>query len=69
MESANQMYVDESYSLTEKFQTTLKENFGAPAQNVDFITAYNEARLNINKWVEEFTRSKIQNLLPEGRMQ
>jgi len=66
LESANQMYVDERYPITEKFQTTLEKNFGAPAQNIDFFTAYNEARLNINKWVEEFTRSKIQNLLPEG---
>jgi len=62
------MYVDESYPLAEKFQTTLQKNFGAPAQNIDFVTAYNETRLNINKWVEEFTCSKIQNLLQEGIM-
>jgi len=60
------MYVDERYPLTEKFQSTLEKNFGAPAHNVDFVKAYNEARLNINKWIEEFTRLKIQNLLPEG---
>ncbi len=66
MESANLMYVEKSFPLAEKLQTTLKNNFGALAQNVDFNEAFDEARLNINKWVEKFTHSKSKDLLPEG---
>ena len=66
MEAANRMYVDQSYHLANSFKDKLKKYFGAPAHSVDFKTDSEESRKVINKWVEEFTNSKIQNLLPDG---
>jgi len=60
------MYVDKSYQLAAPFQEILTKQFGAPAQNIDFKTSSEDSRMNINKWVEEFTHSKIKDLLPEG---
>jgi len=42
----------------------LKEYFGAPAENVNF--GAEKTRLDINKWVEDFTHQKIKELLPGG---
>ena len=65
MESANQLYVANNYPLTERFQTLMKNDFGAAAENVDFTL--DETRLNINKWVEDFTHQKIKDLIPNGK--
>ena len=65
LESANQLYVANNYPLTERFQTLMKNDFGAAAENVDFTL--DETRLNINKWVEDFTHQKIKDLIPNGK--
>ena len=64
LEAANQVYVAENYQLTAEFQSALKEHFGAPAENVNF--GAEKTRLDINKWVEDFTHQKIKDLLPGG---
>lgn len=64
LEAANQMYVANNYRLVEQFQSVMKDNFGAPAQSVNF--GADDTRMSINKWVEEFTHSKIKDLLPGG---
>lgn len=66
LESANQMYVANNYPLTDHFQSTMNNDFGAPAQNVNF--ALDETRLNINKWVQDFTHKKIKDLIPQGAL-
>jgi len=59
------MYVANNYPLTDHFQSTMNNDFGAPAQNVNF--ALDETRLNINKWVQDFTHKKIKDLIPQGK--
>ena len=54
----------DKYQLTAEYQTALKEHFGAPAANVNF--GAEQTRLDINKWVEDFTHQKIKELLPGG---
>jgi len=66
LESVNKVYVEQSYGITEHFQSKLKEHFDAPGQNVDFAIGFEETRVAINKSVEEFTRSKFKDLLPKG---
>ena len=58
------MYVAKDYVLTDHFQNAMKDHFGASAESVDF--GLEETRLNINKWVEEFTQLKIKNLITKG---
>ena len=43
----------------------MKNDFGAAAENVDFML--DETRFNINKWVEDFTHQKIKDLIPNGK--
>jgi len=64
LESANQMYVANNYPLADYFQMSMKNHFGAVPENVDFTL--DETRLNINKWVQDFTQQKIKDLIPEG---
>jgi len=67
-ESANQLYVQRDYQLTEQFQSEMEQHFGAPAQSVDFRDfAVEETRAKINKWVQDFTHDKIKEILPQGR--
>ena len=66
LEAANRFYVDIKYPLTVEFQSTLTDHFGAPPQNVDFQNNFDKSRIDINNWVENFTREKIKDLLPEG---
>ena len=65
LESANQMYVANNYPLADYFQMSMKNHFGAVPENVDFTL--DETRLNINKWVQDFTQQKIKDLIPEGK--
>lgn len=62
--SANQLYLANLYPLVEAYEAAIKEHFGASPQNVDFGS--DETRSKINKWVEEFTQSKIKEILPAG---
>jgi len=66
LKTANQMYVANKYQLTEQFQTSVKNHFGAAAENVDFES--DETRTNINKWVADYTQQKIRDLLPFGSL-
>jgi serpin B len=43
-------------------------HYGAGLHEVDFAGATEEARLTINRWVEEKTREKIVNLIPRGML-
>jgi len=64
--SANQLYLAHFYPLAEAYEHAIKEHFGASPQNVDFGS--DETRAQINKWVEEFTLSKIKDILPSGSL-
>ena len=66
LEAANRVYVDNKFPLTVEFQSTLTDHFGAPPQNVDFQNNFDKSRIDINNWVENFTREKIKDVLPEG---
>ena len=61
---ANQLYTANDFMLTEHFQNSMKEHFGATAENVDF--SLDETRIRINKSVEGFTHEKIKDLIPQG---
>jgi len=56
--------VANNYPLAEYFQMSMKNHFGAVPENVDFTL--DETRLNINKWVQDFTQQKIKDLIPKG---
>lgn len=63
---ANRLYGDKSFEFLKEFLNETQDKYGAELEPVDFKAAAEEARININSWVEKNTESKIENLLSEG---
>ncbi|XP_051871732.1 leukocyte elastase inhibitor-like [Pristis pectinata] len=63
---ANRMYGEKTYHFLDEFCKSCKNFHGAGLSAVDFRTSADEARQEINKWVEEQTKGKIQDLLASG---
>ncbi|XP_036621217.1 plasminogen activator inhibitor 2 [Trichosurus vulpecula] len=65
LESANKLFGDKSSGFKEEYLKRCKEYYSAEPQPVNFRDE-NEARKEINSWVETQTKGKIPDLLPEG---
>ncbi|XP_048470319.1 leukocyte elastase inhibitor A [Rhincodon typus] len=63
---ANRLYGEKSYSFLEEFFTSSMKFYGEKMSAVDFRSAANEIRQEINKWVELQTADKIKDLLADG---
>ncbi len=63
---ANALWGQEGMAFRKPFLTLLEKDFGAPLSRVDFGEP-GEARERINDWVEEQTRQRIRNIVPEGQ--
>ncbi|NXL95606.1 SPB10 protein, partial [Alectura lathami] len=68
LKSANQLFEEKSYPLLPKFLELITRYYQAKPQAVNFKTAAEQARVQINSWVENETERKIQNLLPAGSL-
>ena len=63
---ANALWIQQDFELLEQFLDTVKEHYDAGLFQVNFAGATEEARVQINNWVEEYTNGKIKNLLAPG---
>ncbi|KAG0428436.1 hypothetical protein HPB47_024568 [Ixodes persulcatus] len=63
---ANRLYSEQTYKTLEEFTRLLEKSYGTTIENVDFRRDFDKARLRVNAWVEEATRSKIKDLLAKG---
>jgi serpin B len=63
---ANQLFCEQTYKLVPAFMAKTRAAFGAPVELLDFKKEPERARVHINQWVEEKTRHRIQNLIPQG---
>ena len=61
---ANRLWVQQGFSLRERFLDLCRDHYGAGAGRVDFQRRPQEAREEINGWVSEQTAGKITDLLP-----
>uniref|UniRef100_A0A8V0Y5S3 Serpin B10 n=1 Tax=Gallus gallus TaxID=9031 RepID=A0A8V0Y5S3_CHICK len=68
LKSANQLFEDKTYPLLPKFLQLITRYYQAKPQAVNFKTDAEQARAQINSWVENETERKIQNLLPAGSL-
>ncbi|SDQ21062.1 serpin family protein [Natronobacterium texcoconense] len=66
LSSANAVWADEGYPFDEEYFELLEAYYGAGEHVVDFAGNPEEARQEINEWVEERTNDRIEDLLPEG---
>ncbi|XP_067906094.1 leukocyte elastase inhibitor-like [Heterodontus francisci] len=63
---ANRLYGEKTCNFLEEFCKSSTKFYGAEMSAVDFLTAADETRQEINKWVEAQTEDKIQDLLGQG---
>jgi serpin B len=68
LHTANGLWVQRGFAIQPAFEKTLANNYHAPLTPLDFIANPEAARSRINRWTEEQTKQKIQNLLPDGSL-
>ena len=66
IEIANSLWGQYDYPFLEDFLTTLAESYDAGMNLVDFVADAEAARVEINDWVEDQTRGRIVDLIPQG---
>lgn len=66
LEVANRLYAEKTFNILEQYLAVLKESYKSTVVPVNFKSEAEAARLAINAWVEEATKSKIKDLLPSG---
>jgi serpin B len=65
---ANRLFGQRGYDFREPFLALVKNNYSAPFEDMDFINRSALATQRINEWVEDQTRKRIQNLIPDGAL-
>ena len=68
LHTANGLWVQRGLAIQPAFENTLANDYHAPPTPLDFIANPEAARSRINRWTEEQTKQKIQNLLPAGSL-
>ncbi len=63
---ANALWVQEDYPIKKSYVDEVKDYYGAEAVNLDFETATESSRLQINNWVEKKTQDRIKDLIKPG---
>ncbi|CAL8293258.1 unnamed protein product [Lota lota] len=63
---ANRLYGEQTFQFVQEFLDETRKYYKADLQSVDFQTKAEEARVEINTWVEKQTQDKIKDLLAPG---
>jgi len=63
---ANALWPQTGLPLDPAFKKTVGSLYAAWLTPLDFLNAPEKARMTINAWVEQQTRDRIKNLIPEG---
>jgi serpin B len=62
------LWAQQGYKFVGEFLKVTREQYGAELGQVNFQAQTEAARQAINRWVEQQTAGKIQNLIPVGRL-
>ncbi|KAE8597734.1 hypothetical protein XENTR_v10016582 [Xenopus tropicalis] len=63
---ANRLFGEKSFKFLPDFLSSVKKQYSADLGTVDFISAAEDARKEINTWVSEQTKGKIPEVLSAG---
>jgi serpin B len=63
---ANRLWGQEGEKFLEEFLAITREAYGAELAELDFVRNAELARTQINAWVEQQTKERIKDLIPEG---
>ena len=62
----NAIWGQKDYKFLPEFLDTLAQDYGAGLRILDFVSAPEESRVTINKWVSNQTEGRIEDLIPQG---
>jgi serpin B len=63
---ANSVWAEKTYAFQQAYLDLIAKNYGAGIQLADFVNNYDAVRGQINNWVSNQTKNKINNLLTPG---
>ncbi|XP_069814206.1 leukocyte elastase inhibitor [Dendropsophus ebraccatus] len=63
---ANRLYGEQTFNFLPEFLSSIQRLYQAELGTVDFLSTFEAARKEINKWVSEQTQGKIPEILTEG---
>jgi serpin B len=63
---ANALWTQAGFPIAPDFQAIARDSYGAGVPQLDFRRTPETARTAINAWVEQQTRDRIKDLVPEG---
>lgn len=63
---ANRLWGEEKYKLVQDFVDLNAQAYHSPLQKMNFRSAPEGSRMEINKWVEDQTEERIKDLIPPG---
>ena len=66
LHGANRLWGQQGYGFLPEFLTITRTHYDAELAEVDFVRETEQARQQINTWVEKQTQDKIKDLIPPG---
>ena len=69
LDIVNQTWGQTGFDFVDDYLDMLAVNYGAAMSLVDFVSDYEQIRQDINAWVEDQTKDRIVELLPEDSLQ
>lgn len=66
---ANRLWAQQGYKFLDAFLSITREQYQAELGQVDFQSQTEAARQTINRWVEQQTAGKIEDLMPPGAVE
>jgi serpin B len=66
--TANGLWVQKGFAIQPAFEKTLTDDYKAPPALVDFMANPEAVRSQINRWTDEHTKGKIQDLFGPGSL-
>lgn len=66
LSTANALWAQKDYQFLKKYFSTVKKHYKGDVTNLDFVHETEPSRHTINKWVEDKTKEKIKDLIPQG---
>ena len=65
LETANKVFVMKGFSILQEFKGILSKSFHSSIKDIDFRNS-KAATKKINDWVQDMTKDKIKDLIPQG---
>jgi serpin B len=66
LHTANALWAEKTHPFLPDYISTADRYYGAKTANLDFIKQPDASRITINRWVEDQTRNRIKDLIPDG---